>query len=248
MPGIDNTTTTTPQTPAPAAQPAAATWESVYNGLDESARAVIDAQLKAATHKANQEAQSLRGRAKGSEELVAKLKARFEVEELDDAFLDNLQRLPAEKMTAEERLKALERKHAEALKERDQYREQLTSTSKKVAEKSRDEAVLSALGKLGVRPDALEAARKLAALDASQNEEGVWTFDGKELEAYLQDFAKAHSYLLANPVAPGPGIRAQTGKPGSTLDLAHFASQPKEWQRAHVDEYLAAMKARKGGV
>ena len=246
MPGTDNTTPATPATTAPNTAPTEPTWEAVYSTMDESTRALVDSQLKAVSHKANQEAQSLRGRSKQAESVLEKLKARFEVDELTDDFLDGLQRLPTEKLGADERAKQLERKLKEREAEFANTAKELEGLRRSSAEKARDEQVLSALGKLGVRPDALEAARKLAALDAQQGEDGAWTFNGKELGAYLADFATAHSYLLANPVAPGPGIRAQTGKPGSTLDLAHFASQPKEWQRAHVDEYLAAMKAKKG--
>lgn len=242
MPGTDNTTTTTPATTG--TEPVS--WDTFVAGLDEPSKALVAEQIKAASHKANQEAQSLRGRSKQAESVLEKLKARFEVPELTDDFLDQLQRLPTEKLGSDEKAKQLERKLKEREAEFGNISKELETLRRSSAEKARDEQVLSALGKLGVRPDALEAARKLAALDAAQGEDGAWTFGGKELGAYLADFSAAHSYLLANPVAPGPSTRAQVGKPGATLDLAHFASQPKEWQRAHVDEYLAAMKAKKG--
>ncbi len=219
------------------------TWETFSAGLTDEQRALLDSQIKAATHKANEEAKGLRGRAKGSEELIAKLKARFEVDELSDDVLDQLQRMPAEKLGAEERAKHLERKAKELETERNKYRDELSATQQKVAEKQRDDGIVQVLGKIGVRPDALDAARKLLAIDAVLGEEG-WTYNGKPLDEYAQEWAKGHAYLLANPVAPGAGTRAQTGNStAGALTLAAWESATPEWRRSHLDEFRKAMAA-----
>lgn len=228
----------------PEQTPNAPTFDTFFQGLDEPTRALVEGQIKAVSHKAAQEAKGLRERTKSSEELVAKLKARFEVEELSDEFLDQLQKLPAERLTAEERSKQLERKLKERETEASTAKQELDKLRRTSAEKTRDEQVLAQLGKLGIRPEAMDSARKLMALDAQINEEGTWEFGGKPLEEYATTWAKANPYLLANPVAPGAATRAplKSGN-GSELTLEQWEAATDEWKRAHVDEFTKAMKA-----
>lgn len=231
---------TTPETPT------TPTFDTFFQGLDEPTRALVESQIKTASHKAAQEAKSLRERTKSSEELVAKLKARFEVDDLSDEFLDQLQKLPAERMTAEEKAKQLERKLKERETEASTAKQELDKLRRTSAEKARDEQVLATLGKLGIRPEAMDSARKLMALDAQVNDEGAWEFGGKPLEEYAQGWAKANPYLLANPTAPGAATRQplKSGN-GSELTLAQWEGASEEWRRAHVDEFTAAMKSGK---
>jgi len=214
-----------------AAAVATETYDSVIGGLSESQRALILGELS----KKNGEAQSLRTRASGSEAVLAKLKARFEVDNIDDAFLDNLQKVSGDKLTADEQIKQLQRKLALEAEAKTKLSSEVEGLTKSQRERLRDADVMDGIGKLGLRSEALSAARKLATLDASYDAEtGKWAYDGKTLETYLAGFAKEHAYLLTNPVKPGvtpPGSVKVEGGVHQVISRADYeAMSPAERQ------------------
>lgn len=217
-------------------------FDSWLNSQASDVQNMIQTALKTASHKANSEAKSLRTRAQTTESVLEKIKARFEVDEISDELLDQLQKLPVEKLGAEERAKQVERKLKEIEAERNKFRDELTSTQKRIAEKSRDESILSALGKLGIRSDAMDSARKLVALDSSLDESGEWLYNNKPIQEYLQEWAKSNSYLLANPIQPGAGGRASVKQSPANLDLEYYKNASPEYRKAHADEFFQAMK------
>lgn len=170
--------------------------------LSEEQRGLISGELS----KKNSEAQNLRTRAKNLEALETRLKTELGVDALDDEVLTNLTGSLKTKQTSEQQLSILQKKLEAEAKARQEAEGKYGQLEGTVRAKDRDAQVRDSLGKIGVRGDAVGAASKLVAADATWDaEKGEWLFDGKTLDKYLTEFGKNHPYLLANPTAPGAG-------------------------------------------
>lgn len=218
------------------------TFDSFLASADPKVQEVINKAISEAKHKANQEAKGLRESKKSSEEILAKLKARFERDSIDDAFLDELQRIPNEKLDAVEQAKNWERKYKEAVAESEKYKGELTTTQLRVKEKGRDDSILAEISKVGIKTEAISSALKLISLESKLDEEGNWLYNGKPLDEYIGEFVKTNGYLLTNPVAGGAG-KTQGKTNGSTFSLDTFNNGTPEYRKAHMAEYLKAMKS-----
>jgi hypothetical protein len=191
--------------------------------------------------KVNEEAKGLRTKVKQTEDIVGKIKTRFNVDTLDDAFFDSLQKSSADKLTIEQRLET-ERK------ERLQLQSKLEGMTQMQREKSRDEQIIQALSKVGVRSDAISKALKLISLD-SDYADGEWSFDGKPLDLYMTTWAKENAYFLGNPVKGGNGdSKAPNGAhngsdPNFITQEEYLAMSPEVQRRPDVQKRAMASMA-----
>ena len=166
--------------------------------------------LAKAFHDKNQEAQSLRTKLKKENpkamEIMERLKAEFGVDDVDDAFIENLKSASNKSMSMEERMKVMERALSKAQAEKDNLSSQLTQSEKKQLERERDGFILTELGKVGIRSDEMNDQMKLASINATYDADTQkWSFNGKDIATYATELAKAKPYLVGNPVKGGNG-------------------------------------------
>lgn len=185
-----------------------ATFEEVIGKLDEDAKSVIN------THMASLkvEPKTIVKSDEKTEAILGKIKARLGVEDLDDTSIDGLLTEFEAKQTSDQKLKTLERRIEAERKAREEAEGKVKNLSRAQLERSRDESVLSALGKIGVRPEAMAMARKLIATESEVDAGGAWTFGGLDMESFIGNFAKDHPYLLANPTRQGTTTQGQIGE------------------------------------
>lgn len=204
-------------------------FAALMESLPEDQRGLISAEIS----KRNNEAANLRQRTKAVEGMFGKLKEKLGVDEIDDEVLDRLASSTKASGTADETLKKLQKQLEKETARASELDRQHRELSQSVRVKDRNEQITAALGKAGVRPDALSAALKIAAADAAWDEdEGVWKFDGKDLAGYMKAFQTSNPYLLANPV--GAGTKSAKDAAGGTKAGTDFIS--KEQFEAMTDE------------
>lgn len=198
-----------------------------------------EAAYAATLHEKNTEAQSLRERLKKTSPkalaIYEAMKAKFGVEDVNEEFLDMLQKQSTESMTLEQQMAQL-KKNLEAEKANNaKLNEKLTATERSQRERDRDNQIVSALGVAKIRSDAMDDARKLIASDSEYDTEtNSWKFGGKDLTAYVADFAKAKPYLVGNPVKGGNGDSSSSSGSGNGAD---FISE-EEYLKMSRDEQL----------
>ena len=218
------------------------TYEEMLETLTEEQRSLISGK----THTLNQEAIKHRLAAQEKEKALAKIKTHLGVDEITDEYLAEQQAKAEEKLSVTEKLKAAERK----LAERDAHVAKLTGDLGELTSaqrsKVRDDSILSAIGKLGLRTEAHDAARKLISMDAQFNtESGTWKFGDSDLETYLTKWKADNAYLLANPVAPGaarPGSSPTPGVPGAgRFTKAQYEAMTPAERKVHKVAILASV-------
>jgi len=184
------------------------TYEELMETLPEDQRALIAGN----NHKLNQEAIKHRLKAEEKEKALSKIKTSLGVDEITDDYLAEQQAKAEEKLSVTEKLKANERKLAEREAHIAKITNDLNTLNQAQKQKSRDDSIISAIDKLGLRTEAHTAARKLIALDSVyDNDTGDWKFGDSDLDTYITKWKVENSYLLANPVVAG------TARPGATV-------------------------------
>lgn len=156
------------------------------------------------TAKLRNEAKNLRDRAKVLATYEERLKSELGIEALDDSTLEALLEAHKSKQTGGDAAAALKRQLEKEQAARIAAEGKLSQMTRANQEKVRNEAIMSGVGKLGVRPEATMAAVKLIAADSVLEGE-EWLFGGESLDTYLTKWQGEHGYMLANPVQPGAG-------------------------------------------
>lgn len=203
--------------------------------------------LAKAFHEKNTESQSLRTRLKKENpkamEIMERLKAEFGVDDVDDAFIENLKSASNKSMSMEERMKVMERSLTKAQSEKEALSNQLTQSEKKQLERERDSFILTELGKVGIRSDEIQDQMRLASINATYDADTQkWTFNGKDIATYATDLAKAKPYLVGNPVKGGTGNSSASNVTGAGAD--NFISEADYMALSLEQQRNPAMRAK----
>lgn len=188
-------------------------FSAVMAKLSPEEQAVVTGRLG----KANEEAQGLRGRLKGIEDLHGKLKTKLNLSDITDSDIEALSL----------NVKKASESGGEIANLKQQI-QQLTANFTKVEQEKREgkrnESIVSALGKIGVRSDAMANAARLVAFASSLNANGEWEFEGQPLDKYIETWKAQNQYMIGNPIKGGNG---NSGAPnmGNGNVIAGFISE-----------------------
>lgn len=218
------------------------TYEELLETMTEEQRALI----KGKEHALNQEAIKHRKEREARDAQLAKVKAHLGVDDITDEFLAEQEAKAQEKLSVTEKLKAAERKLAEKDLALAKLNGDLGAMTAAQRQRARDEEVIGAMGKLGLRPEAIDAARKLITIDAAYDaESGSWKYGNADLESYLTKWKADNAYLLANPAAPGtqrPGQPATPAVPAAgRFTKAQYEAMSAAERKVHKAAILASV-------
>ena len=160
--------------------------------------------LQSKLHKSNTEAKNLRQRMKQMEAELTKVKSTFSVDTIDDDWLSTVQQTLQKTNGVDDVKRKYDLDLKRAREEANQYKTQYEQMQHSLKEKSRDDKILEAISKVGIKAEAMQAARKLIASEAEyDNDSDEWSWGGESLDKYVGRWAKQNSYMLGNPVKQG---------------------------------------------
>lgn len=186
--------------------------------------------LQGKLHKSNTEAKNLRARMKQMEAELSKVKSTFEIDSIDDTWLDNVKQNLQKSNSSDDIKRKYDLDLKRAREEAQQYKTQFEKMQHSIKEKTRDDKILEAISKIGVKSEAMQAARKLIASEAEyDNDSDEWSWGGESLDKYVGRWAKQNSYMLGNPVKQGATKTksASVGEiPDGFISKEEFARMP----------------------
>ena len=169
-------------------------FNSVMAALTPEQQAAITGRLNTV----NEEAKGLRGRLKSIEDVHGKIKTKLNLTDITESDIEALAMNVKKAGQSDSEISTLK-----------QQIQQLTSSynnsRREQQEAKRNEAIVAALGKIGVRPDAIQNAMRLVAFSSNMNADGAWEFDGKPLDQFIESWKTQNQYMITNPARSGAG-------------------------------------------
>jgi hypothetical protein len=207
--------------------------------------------LSSAIHERNEEAKTWKTKFKQvnnpkANQLLESLKIRFGVEEVDEAFLEMLEKRNTQGQSQEEQMKALKAQLERESNEKKSLNEKLKASEIQQRERQRDEAILGALTKAGIHRNSADAKKIIITDAVYDGDTGKWTFDGKDLDGYVSEFAKDRPHFVDNPVKGGSGNSSSSnnGHGSGSADFiseAEYMAMSPEDQRANHKKAMVSM-------
>jgi hypothetical protein len=193
----------------------------------------------------NNEAKGLRTRLKDLEIMEARIKAFANKDAIDLSDVDALIESGAKLLTAEQKLELANRTAANDKKLLDESNNAILNMQRTERESKRDKAIISGLGSLGLKSEAMPQAQKLVSMESEWDEStSGYLFRGKPLNEFLETFKSENPYMVGNPIKrPGDGGGPAGGGQGNPdfVSREQFLAMSAEERKA--PEMQAKIKA-----